>query len=131
MLVSLGAILAFTLFSRSPSFNSLDEFSIAWKATPKRDRHKVVGWLLGGTPLRGTTYSLADCKLRGLSKNEVFAILGPETVDNSHTDRGEHIFYPIGSIEYDFLGVFFGGKRDVLYIELDDNGIVTKVRTTS
>ena len=120
--VSLGVILVLTLKSRrSPAFDSLDDFSVAWKATPIADRHELVGWLLGESPRRHTTYSLDNCRLRGLNKEEVFAILG------SATDFDGEVAYSIGSIEYDFLHI----KADVLFIRFDADGIVTEVFITS
>ena len=138
LVLCISAVVAFTLFNRkSPSFDSLDEFSTAWNATPVKDRHRIVGWLLGTTPRRHTTYPLENCKLRGLTKEEVVAILGPTTVwegGNVSIPAKEisyeipyEVYYPLGSIEYAPLHL----KQDDLHIEFDENGVVRKVDITS
>ena len=106
------------------SYTDMDAFSVAWKACPEEDRHKMLDWLLGHEAKRDTSYPIESSHLYGLSRDEVLQYLGPNQSAGGTT-------YFIGSIDNDFLGNLIVPKRDHLVIGFDTNGIVSRMGTTS
>ncbi|MEM9415275.1 MAG: hypothetical protein AAGA29_07355 [Planctomycetota bacterium] len=118
--------------SRPMQFESLDDFSVAWKHTPEQDRHELLTWLLGQPPSRHTTYPAHQTKLSGLQQAQVEKLLG---VDPSPITRnGVTVnYYDVGSIESDTIGFFLPGiaKWDSLEIQYDQDGNILKISTIS
>lgn len=122
------------------AFESLDQFSEAWKSSPTTDRPKLLKYILNEAPSPHATFG--KTKLHGLSVDEVEKILGKPTVDFAN-GREKRYSFEIGKIPVPMyrFPLFFGDlmewfgapyhRRDILVIEFDDNDSVVNVSSGS
>lgn len=115
------------IYRTNRDFETLEEFSQAWMESPEDWRFRTLSWLLGAEPRRHKDYPVSETKLSGMRTYHIQTLLGKSQMyRNSLT-------YDVGSIERDPIGFFVPGfaKRDKLVIEFDDNGVVSRISTSS